>query len=388
MKQFLNLHDFSPAAKRRLPRSIHEFIEGGAEDGRSVQGNRSVFDAMKFQPRVLVDTSARSAVASCLGERFSAPFGIAPMGAAGVAAFWGDLVLARAAAKSQIPFVLSGSSLVAMERVIAENPRAWFQIYASTAQTENDALLARAAASGFATLVVTVDVPVAGNRERDIRNGYASPLKPNARLALDCLLHPRWLVGTLMRTLATEGLPHFENFGTGRAPMISRQATRSHRRDNLSWATLERMRAQWKGRLIIKGVLCAEDAEKARQIGVDAVIVSNHGGRQLDGAIEPLAVLPAISVCAGRMEVLCDSGIRRGTDVLKALAAGASFTFIGRPFLQAAAVGGEAGVLHAIDLMKAEILRSMALLGCADFSDLPARVVLPASGTAALRSSD
>ena len=385
MKKFLNLDDFAPAARRLLPRSIHEFIEGGAEDGRSVHGNRTVFDSVKFQPRVLIDTSARSAAASCLGESFSAPFGIAPMGAAGVAAFRGDLVLARAAAQAEIPFVLSGSSLVTMERVIAVNPRAWFQIYASTVQAENDALLARVAASGFGTLVVTVDVPVAGNRERDIRNGYASPLRPNARLALDCLLHPRWLIGTLMRTLTTEGLPHFENFGAGRAPMISRHATRSHRRDNLSWDTLERMRGRWPGRLIVKGVLCADDAVKARQLGVDAVIVSNHGGRQLDGAIEPLAVLPAISACAGQMEVLCDSGIRRGTDVLKALALGASFTFIGRPFLQAAAVGGEEGVLHAIALMKAEILRSMALLGCVDFSDLPSRVTSMASGRSAPR---
>jgi L-lactate dehydrogenase (cytochrome) len=377
LKRILSLADFAPVARRRLPRGLYGFIEGGAEDGVSMLRNRAAFDQVAFLPRTLIDTSTRNTAVQIFGREWAAPFGIAPMGAAGIAAFQADLALARAASQAGIPFVLSGSSLVAMERVMRENPSAWFQAYLSVDRADNDTLIRRVASNGFQTLVITVDVPVAGNREDNIRNGYSSPLRPSLRLALDGLLHPRWLVGTFMRSLASEGMPHFENLAAARVPMMSLRATRAHRRDNLCWDDLKRLREQWKHRLVLKGLLSAADVQLAREHGVDAVIVSNHGGRQLDGAVAPLRVLPEIAAIAGPVTVLYDSGVRRGTDVLKALALGASMVFVGRPFLYAAVAGGVAGVRHAIELLRSEVDRDMALLGCTDFGDLRSRLMHP-----------
>ena len=360
----LCLADFEGVARQRLPKRIFEYIEGGVEDGISLRANRSCFDALALQTRVLVDTSARSSEVSTLGHTWAAPFGIAPMGGMGLAAFQADLVMARAAAKANIPFVLSGSSLVSMERIARENPAAWFQAYLSSNRQENDRLVERVAKSGFHTLVITVDVPVGGNRERDVRNGYTSPLRPSLGLAVDGLLHPRWLAGTFVQTLLREGMPHFENFALARVPMISRSAQRPHRRDNLGWDDLRRMRDQWQGKLLLKGVLSAADARLAREAGVDGVIVSNHGGRQLDGTVAPLRMVSAVRAELDPHQTLfMDSGVRRGTDVVKALALGAQQVFLGRPFLYAAVAGGESGVLQAIGLLKAEVLRDMALLG-------------------------
>lgn len=369
MNNYLCLEDFESAAARKLPRSVYGFIKGGAEDGRSVRANRLALDAISFCPRVLNDTSSRNCAVTTLGREWATPFGIAPMGAMGVAAFQADLVLARAAAQANIPFVLSGSSLVSMERVIRENAAAWFQAYLSADESENESLIRRVESSGFETLVITVDVPVGGNRERDIRNGYTSPLRPSGRLVADGILHPRWLAGTFLRSLLKEGMPHFENFGSSRAPMMSLRATRVHRRDNLNWEDLKRMRDQWKHRLVLKGVLSPQDMRLAREAGVDAVIASNHGGRQLDGAVSPLRMLSALRQEAGDTGLFYDSGIRRGTDVLKALALGASHVFVGRPFIYAAAVGGASGVLRAIELLRSEVLRDMALLGCSRLGD-------------------
>ena len=216
-----------------------------------------------------------------------------------------------------------------------------------------------------------------GNRERDVRNGYTSPLRPSMGLAVDGLLHPRWLLGTVLRSLWREGMPHFENFALARVPMVSWRAIRPHKRDNLAWDDLRRLRDQWKHRLVLKGILSPEDARLAQEVGVDAVIASNHGGRQLDGAVSPLRQLRAIREQAGTLPVLYDSGIRRGTDVLKAMALGASHVFLGRPFLYAAIAGGELGALHAIDLLKTEILRDMALLGQRDLGPHLSTMLVP-----------
>jgi L-lactate dehydrogenase (cytochrome) len=360
---YLCLGDFEVAARRRLPRRIFQCIEGGAEDGVSLRGNRAAFADYALQTRVLVDSSARSCTVNLFGRPWAAPFGIAPMGAMGLAAFQADLVLARAAAKANIPFVLSGSALMPMERVIQANPEAWFQAYLSADAQENERLVQRVEASGFRTLVITTDVPVSGNREQDVRNGYTSPLRPSAGLALDGMLHPHWLAGTFLRTLWREGMPHFENFAMARVPMISLRATRPHKRDNLRWDDLRRLRDRWSHRLVLKGVLSAADAALARQSGMDAVIASNHGGRQLDGAVSPLHMLRDIHQQSETLPVLYDGGVRRGTDVLKAMALGAAHVFLGRPFLYAVVAGGELGALRAIELLKTEILRDMALLG-------------------------
>jgi L-lactate dehydrogenase (cytochrome) len=380
LRRILCLQDFEEAACRTVPRSLFGFLSGGVEDNLSRELNRATFARIGLVPRVLNDVSQRSAEAELFGRRYAAPFGISAMGGSGLAAFRGDLVLARAAAEAGIPFMLSGSSSVTMERIREVNPQAWFQAYLTAERGEITALVDRAAATGYETLVVTLDVPVAGNRENNVRNGYSIPLRPTLRLALDGLSHPRWLFGAALRTLAHDGIPHFENFTAARgAPLLSGTHVRHHRREALNWADLDFIRSRWKGRLVLKGVLSPADAVMARERGIDGVIVSNHGGRQLDTTVVPATVVPAIAAAAGdALTVIGDSGIRRGTDVIKMLGLGARFIFVGRPFIYAAAVGGIAGVLHGIGLLKSEIDRDLALLGCTDLSDLASRLSLPA----------
>jgi len=362
-ERFLNLADFEPVARRRLPHCFYSYIAGGVEDNQARAANRAAFARLAFRPRMLVDTSERDCQVEAFGKTWAAPFGIAPMGMVGLSAYRGDLALARAAARANIPFMLSGSSLVSLERIIAANPEAWFQMYPSPRMDDNERLLQRLVAAGYHNLVVTLDVPVPGNRESDLRNGFSSPLRITPRLALDGLLHPRWLAGTFARTLLTEGMPHFENYAQGRAPMLATSGVRPHRRDSMTWAALRRIRDLWPHRMVVKGVLAVEDVRPALAAGADAIQVSNHGGRQLDVSVAPLTVLPDIVAAAGDAPVLYDSGIRRGSDVLKAIALGATQVFLGRPFMFAAVAGGEDGVVHAIDLLRREILSAQALLG-------------------------
>ena len=363
LDSILSLQDFENRARRLMPAALFGFVQGGAEDGLSVRGNRQALEAIRLQPRVLRDTSARTTATSVWGETWAAPFGIAPMGAAALMARDADLVLARAAARANIPFALSGSSLTPMERVIEANPRAWFQLYPSADPAPNRVLLQRAQAAGYRTLVVTVDVAVGGRREDDIRNGYTSPLRPSARLMLGFASRPQWALRHLLPTLITRGMPHFENFSEGRAPMISRTASRGHRRDAFDWAHLQALRDLWPHRLVVKGILAPADAAQAWAMGADGVIVSNHGGRQLDGAIAPADALLAMPARGAGQALFCDGGIRRGNDIIKTLGRGASLAWIGRPMLYAAVVGGQAGVERAIALLQEEMLRSMALLG-------------------------
>jgi len=214
-----------------------------------------------------------------------------------------------------------------------------------------------------------------------VRSGFHTPLRPTLRLAWDGIVRPRWLFGMLLRTLWLHGMPHYENMGR-RVPLISRAGERERgRRDKLTWKHLELMRRLWKGRLVVKGILDKDDARIARESGADGIIVSNHGGRQLDGAVAPLRVLPGIAAQAGGMTVMMDSGVRRGTDVLKALALGAQFVFLGRPFLYAAAIAGEPGVLHAIKLLREEIDRDMALLGIPALAEMRRELLTTARGT-------
>ncbi len=370
----LNLLDFEKAAQKRLPKCIFGFIQGGAEDEVSVQSNREAFNQYKLLPRVMVDTTERSTETQTFGRTWSAPFAIAPMGAMAVAVADADRMLARAAAAANIPFVLSGASLRRMEDVIAVNESSWFQAYLTAQVADNLSLIQRVENSGFRTLIITADVAVGANRENDVRNGYTSPLRPSFKLLADGLSQPRWLLSNFIRPILTEGMPHFENFGGEPIPMLSRAGLRLHRRDNFNWESLKHIRDVWKHRLVLKGILDPEDVTRARELGLDGVIASNHGGRQLDCTIAPLAMVEEMSRAAGSMPVMMDSGVRRGTDVLKALALGAQHVFIGRPFLYAAVMGGQAGVTQAIGLLQAEIYRNMALLGAVDFSDLRSRI--------------
>jgi L-lactate dehydrogenase (cytochrome) len=380
LRRILALDDFEDAARRVIPRPIFSYVTGGAETNASRRANRDVWDEIAFVPKTLVDSSGRAHKTTLFGHTYDAPFGIAPMGGTAMAAYQGDLVLARAAAAANVPMILSGASLTPLERVREAGPTAWFQAYLPGEAGPITELVERVARAGYDTFVLTVDVQVAANRENNVRSGFDTPLRPTLRLAWDGIIRPRWLFGMLFRTLLLHGMPHFENMGP-RVPLISRTGERERgRRDKLSWKHLELMRRLWKGRLVVKGILDKDDARIARESGVDGIIVSNHGGRQLDGAVAPLRALPGIAAQAGGMTVMMDSGVRRGTDVLKALALGAQFVFLGRPFLYAAAVAGEPGVLHAIKLLRDEIDRDMALLGITTLAQMRRELLMPARG--------
>jgi L-lactate dehydrogenase (cytochrome) len=287
------------------------------------------------------------------------------LGGAAFIGYRADLVLAEAARLANIPMTLSASALITLEDVHAQNKDAWFQAYLAGDQTRIDALVDRAAKAGYGTLVVTADTPILGNREHNTRSGFSMPIRITPKVALQSALHPRWLLGVVAQTFWRHGPPHFENMEALRGPpMMSQQSLRNTTaRDKLAWKHVEAIRARWKGNLLIKGLLAPEDARLARECGADGVVLSSHGGRQLDYAVAPLDVLPEIATAKGAMKIIIDSGIRRGTDVLKALALGADFVFVGRPFLYAAAIGGLPGVQHAIRILQDEIDRDMALIG-------------------------
>ncbi|MBI4191604.1 MAG: alpha-hydroxy-acid oxidizing protein [Betaproteobacteria bacterium] len=371
LRKIFCLDDFEEPARRYIPRPIFGYIVSGSETNASIRANRAAYDDLAFVPRVLVDTGERTQKTILFGRTYDSPFGFSPMGGNSLAAYQGDLVLARAAAKANIPMILSGGALTPLEKVREVGPTAWFQAYLPGERGPITQLVERVARAGYDTLCVTVDVSAAANLEFSARSGFRRPFRPTLRLAWDGITRPKWLFGVFARTLLLQGVPHFENTTTPRSPVITLYGERDRGRlDKLSWPHLELIRRLWKGHLVVKGILNKEDARIARESGVDGVIVSNHGGRQLDGAISPLRVLPGIASDAGGMTVMIDSGIRRGTDVLKALALGAQFAFIGRPILYAAAIGGESGVHHAVKLLRDEIHRDMALLGITTLTDM------------------
>jgi L-lactate dehydrogenase (cytochrome) len=378
LRRILSLDDFEHAARRHLPRPVFAYVSGGVETNAALRDNRAAFEELGFVPRVLVDVSKRTTATTLFGHEYSAPFGIAPMGISALSAYRGDLVQARGAQMSNIPMIMSGSSLIRLEDVAAQCPQTWFQAYLPGDEAKILGLVDRAATAGFKTLVVTVDVAVLSNRENNIRAGFSTPLRPGLRLAWDGVTHPRWLFGNALRTIWSHGMPHFENsFATRGAPILSRDVERDFsKKDHLSWDHLALIRKRWQGRLIVKGVMSPEDARIARESGIDGVIVSNHGGRQLDHTVSPLRVLPSIVAAASGIPVMMDSGVRRGTDVMKALALGASFVFVGRPFNYAASIAGVDGVRHAYAILQGELYRGMAQLGIRSPGELgPAKLM-------------
>ncbi|MBB4000731.1 L-lactate dehydrogenase (cytochrome) [Aureimonas pseudogalii] len=295
------------------------------------------------------------------------------MGISALMAYRGDIVLARAAEAAGIPMIMSGSSLIPLEEIAAAAPSSWFQAYLPGEPDRIDALVDRVIAAGFGTLVLTVDTATLANRENNVRAGFSTPLRPSLALAWQGLSHPRWTCATFMRTLLRHGVPHFENsYATRGAPIVARSVMRDFgKRDHLNWTHLERIRARWPGKLVVKGIIRAEDALATLERGVDGIIVSNHGGRQLDGTVAPLDVVGAVvEAVGGRAAVMLDGGVRRGTDVLKAIALGADFVFVGRPFLYAASAFGFSGIERAIAILMEEIHRDMALLGVEHLMDL------------------
>jgi L-lactate dehydrogenase (cytochrome) len=379
LQRILSLDDFETAARQHLPRPLFGYISGAAEDNVSLNANRTAFGDYSFRTKVMVDVSHRTQKTTVFGESYASPFGVAPVGISAISAYRGDLVLAQAAANAGIPAIMSGTSLIKMEDVYQAAPSTWFQAYLPGDASRVDGLIDRVKAAGFKTLVVTVDIPVWANRENNVRTGFSMPLRPSLSLAWDGMIRPRWLVGTFLRTLALHGMPHFENsFATRGAPMLSNSAIRDTTgRDHLNWQHLQAIRQRWSGNLVIKGILNEHDAQRAVDIGADGIIVSNHGGRQLDGAASPLVVLPRIVDAVGhKTVVMMDSGVRRGSDVLKAVALGAQMVFLGRPFMYAAAVGGMQGVEHAISLLRDEVDRNMAMLGACSVQEVTPECLL------------
>jgi L-lactate dehydrogenase (cytochrome) len=377
LKRYLALDDFEPAARRRIPKFLYGYISGGAETDASVRDNRKSFDEYGFVPRVLNDVSGRNQTTTLFGKTYASPFGIPPMGSSALCAYRGDIVLTRAAAAANVPMILSASSLITLEDVRRENQQAWYQAYLAGVPERIEPLVDRVAAAGYDTFVVTADVPVPPNRENNIRNGFQVPLAITPRVAWDTVTHPHWLFGTWARTLMNHGMPHFENMDAQRGPpVMSKNLMRNiGHRDQLAWKHVELIRRRWKGKLVVKGLIAPEDARIARESGVDGVMISNHAGRQLDYTVSALRTLPEIAAQSKGMTVMLDGGVRRGTDVIKALALGANFVWIGRPFLYAAIAGGEAGVARAITLLQAEIDRDLALLGIRSIGEITPALV-------------
>jgi L-lactate dehydrogenase (cytochrome) len=364
LRNILSLDDFEKAAQRHLPHSVFTFVQGGAETEITLRDNRSAFNDYHVVPRVLVGVTGRSQQASLFGHTYDSPFGVAPMGMESLIGYRGDLEIAKACAASNIPFIQSGASLIRLEDIRAVCNTAWFQAYLPIEFSDFEGLLARVKAAGFQTLVITVDMTAGSNRESTTRAGFTSPFRPSWRMFWDGATHPRWAIGNFIRTIVQNGMPHFEKLDAGRgAPIVSRSAGRNTNRAGQTWDILKRIRAEWKGNLVLKGLLDPRDVRLAVDVGVDGIIVSTHGGRQIDGVIPAIHALPACVEAAGTVPVMIDSGIRRGTDIIKCLALGAKFVFVGRPFNYAAIFDGAVGVSHAINLLRSEFSRDTGNMG-------------------------
>lgn len=363
----LSVADAERAARRRLPRCVWGYLRGGTEDERSLRENRDVFSRIGLVHRGLNDVHKRSLERSLLGKSYAMPVGIAPTGLAAMIWHECDLELARAASDAHVPFIISGSSSVPLERLLQHNPDCWYQAYFPGDRERIGRIMARLERAKVRTLVVTVDTAVAANRENNVRLDFTIPFRLTPRLMLDGVLHPRWTLQVFARTLIKAGVPRFANFYEEVGPPVTQEPAQGFRtgRDRLSWSDVAWIREHWDGTLVLKGVLHPEDARKAVEIGVDGVIVSNHGGRQLDGSISPLQALPSIIQAVPQgFPVMIDGGFRRGTDVIKALALGAQFVFVGRAPLFGAALAGYEGIRHILSIFRTELDRDLALMGC------------------------
>ena len=381
----VNLDDVRLLAKRYLPKIAFDFIEGGVDDELCLRRNREAFERYAIVPRYLVDVSSRDQTTTVLGRTYAHPFGISPMGLCGLFRPNADLMLAEAAAAADIPYLMSSASNNSIEAAAKVAPdNTWFQIYGARTDKITEDLVRRARDAGLKTLVVTVDVPVNSNRERNKRNGFTRPLKMSPAILLEALGHPAWLI----RYFRAGGIPVMQNWLPYAPPGADANAVNDlygtlTPAPMVNWATLERIRAMWPGNLAIKGILHPDDAVRAVDLGANAIIVSNHGGRQLDFAPSPLDMLPAGRDAIGsRAELIYDSGIRRGSDVIIAMCLGARMVLFGRPPLYGAAAAGTRGVTRVIDILAREIDIDMTQIGCSKLGLLGPHMLLQRSATA------
>lgn len=385
----LSVRDFEREARRILPRCVEGYVCGGTEDGASLDESLRAMRDIGFRPRGLRVVDERSSALHLFGENYAMPVGFAPTGFSAIVMHECDLALARAAQEADIPFIISGASCVPLERLQeATGNRCWYQAYLPGNTERIGKLLARLRKAAIPVLVITIDTCVGANRENLQRLAFTVPFKMSASVVLDGMLHPRWSLNVFMRTLLGGGVPRFANLYEEIGPPITQDPPNGFRgeRDKLSWEHIQWIRQQWPGKLVLKGIMDPDDARRAHAVGADGVIVSNHGGRQLDGCISPLQALPdVVAAVPSSFPVMVDGGFRRGSDVLKAVALGARMVFTGRPQLYGAAVGGMEGIRKVTRIFHSEISTNMALLGCRDLADVTPELVAPIGLQAPLR---
>jgi (S)-mandelate dehydrogenase len=381
-----NIAELREAGRRRLPKGIFEYVDRGTEDEVALANNRAAFERLKLRNRVLVDVSKVDLGTTLFGKPAELPLAIAPTGIAGLCWYEGELELAKAAAAAGVPFTLATGSNTAMEKVAREAAgRLWFQLYLWDKRELSYELVARARDTGFEALILTVDTALGANREHNQRNGFSVPFRPSTRNMADLLLHPVWLQRVLLRYLAASGMPRHENYPKEYQERITGAAgtKRDLRAHSMTWQDVEKLRAVWPRTLILKGILHPEDAREAVSRGVDGIVVSNHGGRNLDSACAPIEVLPEIvEAVGGRTTVLLDSGVRRGSDIVKALALGAAGVLVGRATLYGVMVGGQAGAERAIAILENEFRRTLAYVGCRSPAEVTSAVLVGQAGAA------
>lgn len=371
MPVITNVEDLRQLAKRKVPKAIFEYIDHGSYDQLSLKANRDDLNAIRFRQRVLIDADNRSLATTMLGEKVSMPIAIAPTGLTGLMHGDGEMLAAKAAEAAGIRFTLSTMSICSIEdiRSVTKAPF-WFQLYVFKDRGFSESVIERAKEAGCSALFLTVDLPMRGQRHCDLKNGLSVPPRLTARNAFDIVTKPRWLASVLMGRR--------KSFGNVDAYLKNKGGIWAAGRwggDNfdksLSWDDVNWIRKLWPGKLVIKGILDAEDAKRAADMGAEAIVVSNHGGRQLDGVPGTITALPRIAdAVRDRIEVLFDGGIRSGLDVLKALALGAHGCLIGRAYLYGLAAMGEAGVAKAISLIADELRIGMSLTGVRDIADV------------------
>ena len=382
----INIEDLRRMAKRRLPRLCFDFIEGGLEDELGLARNERAFDRHLLVPRYLVDVAQCDQRASLFGRLYAQPFGIAPTGLAGLFRRGADLMLAEAARAADIPFIMSGASTASIEAAAKLAPdHTWYQLYGARDMKISEDQVRRARDAGLSTLVHTVDVPVNSKRERNIRNGFVRPYKISLSMVIDGLLHPAWLI----EYLSHGGMPTFDNWlayaPPGAGPEQVADLLGEQTPSTQTWRELEAYRRLWPRTLVVKGIMHPDDARRAADLGIDGIMVSNHGGRQLDRAPAPLEMLPAIKAAVGdRVTLMLDSGIRRGSDIVIARCLGAHFVFVGRATLYGAAVGGLAGATRAIDILRDEVQRVLMQMGCPSVNQLGPNWLMSAIDPAAI----
>jgi L-lactate dehydrogenase (cytochrome)/(S)-mandelate dehydrogenase len=356
--------DLRAAARRRMPRFAFDYFDGAAESEAAMTRNRAAFEASVLPPRVLRDVSVRDTSVELFGTRYAAPLGVAPTGLANLARAGADVMLARAASTLNLPFVLSTAATTTIEQVAAAAPHhTWFQLYMPKDRSVGYDFIQRALDSGVRVLMVTLDIPVPGRRNRDVRNGFALPLRWELSMIRDLLRHPGWSLDMLLN--GAPRLANWEKYAAAAASAGSLAAMQANQIDAaFGVRDLEAVRNRWPHTLVVKGVMHPEDARQVQSLGADGILISNHGGRQLDAAPATLDVLPAIrDVVGSSMRVMLDGGVRYGSDIAKALARGADFCFVARPTLYGVAAAGQAGAEHALRLLIEGLSRTMALVG-------------------------